>query len=752
MRRCADPVSVQYVWDAIKSSTVQRQTTDVARLVKIIQKYANCSQAQAELYIQQTLEDDLILEVKRIAQKGSNVGTEVESFKINRQEAGDLQTPADDGYDWYCIECHLAGDVITCAGCYHVFHAECSRKASRKIMNFPSLNVPKVTQPSNDSNTQTATKADTDKDPLADGDAEGKENGDTEESKNDKALKDSDKTDNAESVDGKKKPDVESKKDDAPVSVKDYIYDESLCSICNMNKCDPGSGLDIDEFNYLLSFILTRIKSWVPDHLTSNLNGMLKHEWYTPAEMSWRAGQLFYTHMDMAAVELKIRTKDYKNFSQFKADVLTMLHNIDIFHGTESQEHGAAEFMIRDMEYDIAELQNCVDCYRHSNEKINPKWFCLPCRKPHRLVFAKQKGYPYWPAKVIKETDTTFDVRFFGGKYERAILPKNCVKPITTNMSQLQIKKSSGFNKAMEELRLHQRLLENPSEVAAIKLTPKARAKPKPKKAAAPTLKINQNHKPASVANKSNLSTLSNVSLNSSAMLSTNTSMSSTSDDVYEFHDDLAIDINTKDEPRTSKSPVKAGGVKRKVSYHEEVPEKTRKLSLSTPEKTPPKTASPPKSRDTDVINISDIDDDREGFTEFHDPSQNLVSSSTELLREGEEPGMQKLDQQYSDAVEKMRRKLELCKGNTKQLIVTAMDSMQAEIDRIQNEHNETLKRLFESHNAQISETKKKQWCFNCEQDAIYHCCWNTTYCSPTCQQQHWQAEHKQVCRRKDKR
>lgn len=113
---------------------------------------------------------------------------------------------------------------------------------------------------------------------------------------------------------------------------------------------------------------------------------------------------------------------------------------------------------------------------------------------------------------------------------------------------------------------------------------------------------------------------------------------------------------------------------------------------------------------------------------------------------------MQKLDQQYSDAVEKMRRKLELCKGNTKQLIVTAMDSMQAEIDRIQNEHNETLKRLFESHNAQISETKKKQWCFNCEQDAIYHCCWNTTYCSPTCQQQHWQAEHKQVCRRKDKR
>jgi hypothetical protein len=38
------------------------------------------------------------------------------------------------------------------------------------------------------------------------------------------------------------------------------------------------------------------------------------------------------------------------------------------------------------------------------------------------------------------------------------------------------------------------------------------------------------------------------------------------------------------------------------------------------------------------------------------------------------------------------------------------MDSMQGELDKITNDHNEHLKRLFESHNAQISETKKKQW------------------------------------------
>lgn len=66
----------------------------------------------------------------------------------------------------------------------------------------------------------------------------------------------------------------------------------------------------------------------------------------------------------------------------------------------ESQEYDAAEFVIRDAIHDIAEMKTCVDCYKHSNEKIHQKWFCLPCRNPHQLVWAKQKGYPYWPAKV----------------------------------------------------------------------------------------------------------------------------------------------------------------------------------------------------------------------------------------------------------------------------------------------------------------------------------------------------------------
>ncbi|GFS19904.1 protein kinase C-binding protein 1 [Elysia marginata] len=37
-----------------------------------------------------------------------------------------------------------------------------------------------------------------------------------------------------------------------------------------------------------------------------------------------------------------------------------------------------------------------------------------------------------------------------------------------------------------------------------------------------------------------------------------------------------------------------------------------------------------------------------------------------------------------------------------------------------------------------IRETKRHQWCAKCLKEAVYYCCWNTSYCSYQCQQQHW--------------
>ena len=72
-------------------------------------------------------------------------------------------------------------------------------------------------------------------------------------------------------------------------------------------------------------------------------------------------------------------------------------------------------------------------------------------------VYAKQKGLPYWPAKVIRTIpDGSYDIRFFGGQHQRALVEKQNVRPISVNIQTLQVKRTSLWNKASEELKKHQ--------------------------------------------------------------------------------------------------------------------------------------------------------------------------------------------------------------------------------------------------------------------------------------------------------
>lgn len=61
VRRSADPISIQHVWDAIRAANAQRQMADLNRIVKYLQRIDECTPAQAELYVQQALSDGLIV-------------------------------------------------------------------------------------------------------------------------------------------------------------------------------------------------------------------------------------------------------------------------------------------------------------------------------------------------------------------------------------------------------------------------------------------------------------------------------------------------------------------------------------------------------------------------------------------------------------------------------------------------------------------------------------------------------------------
>lgn len=712
VRRSADPKPLQYVWDAIRSANAQKQMADFQRIIKYLQRNDYCTTTQAELYLKQSLEDGLVLNLNKTTVKGAKVGLQVESYKIPNYE---LPLLLDDGKDWYCIDCHLAGDIAECRVCYRVFHVECANR-KQNIYNKSGGNFLPNKETSVELKTLSSENEIIDitneNDPLVNN------------NKHDKVGK-------------------QSNKDQNPIL--DYIsllwreenqteYDLSLCSICNMCKLDPKPNVDKGELNSLLTFVHNRIKSWLPASITDTMSIDSKAEWLTEVEISWRAKQLFRTPMNMAIIESKIKQKQYEYLVAFKADVLTIQHNVAIYHGIESQEYGASEYMLEDCRYDLVELSNCPDCYKHSNEKVNNKWFCLPCRVPHKLVWAKQKGYPYWPAKVLKETEGTCDVRFFGGKYERSILPKMYIKPITMKVNDVQAKKTSAFNKAVSELTLHQKLLSNPDEV---RLHTKVEHKKKPQYKlgkAIPIVKMVQ----------LDTAKTQNILIN----LPTN-------DDIFEqsaqaLEESLIAQASATQKRKRSLSPSTKANKVNHAPLNQNKPKRTHI----------PKSSQRKSSLDSNNI-PSDADEltmhSDEDYVLMKDSCHAEVTSSTEQMVTAEEhcsrdnsdgPVMPEPDRQYSESVEKTRRKLEQCHYK-KQLINIALECMQAEIDRINSAHDDYVKKLFDIHNTQVSETKKKQWCYNCEQEAIYHCCWNTAYCSPICQQQHWQAEHKKVCRRK---
>merc|ERR1712012_1409732 len=99
---------------------------------------------------------------------------------------------------------------------------------------------------------------------------------------------------------------------------------------------------------------------------------------------------------------------------------------------------------------------------------------------------------------------------------------------------------------------------------------------------------------------------------------------------------------------------------------------------------------------------------------------------------------------------DKIRGEVEADKDQEKKRAVNvATRSLERDLERLKADHATEIEQMLERHKQELSDNKKKQWCFNCEAEAIYWCCWNTAYCTIECQQEHWHREHKRMCRRK---
>ncbi|XP_012221548.1 MYND-type zinc finger-containing chromatin reader ZMYND8 isoform X2 [Linepithema humile] len=136
--------------------------------------------------------------------------------------------------------------------------------------------------------------------------------------------------------------------------------------------------------------------------------------------------------MDLSLLETNVRSKLYGSTDAFMADAKWIQHNCIVFntcggvYADTSKLTNAAKQLIKVARQEVSEIEACPDCYAHSRNlpRHQPSWFIEPCRRPHPLVWAKLKGFPFWPAKAMPRVNSQghVDVRFFG-EHDRAWVP-----------------------------------------------------------------------------------------------------------------------------------------------------------------------------------------------------------------------------------------------------------------------------------------------------------------------------------------
>uniref|UniRef100_A0A8B9EMV2 Zinc finger MYND-type containing 8 n=1 Tax=Anser cygnoides TaxID=8845 RepID=A0A8B9EMV2_ANSCY len=157
--------------------------------------------------------------------------------------------------------------------------------------------------------------------------------------------------------------------------------------------------------------------------------------------------------MDLCTLEKNVKKKMYGCTEAFLADAKWILHNCIIYNGGNHKLTQTAKVIIKICEHEMNEIEVCPECYLAACQK-RENWFCEPCSNPHPLVWAKLKGFPFWPAKALRDKDGQVDARFFG-QHDRAWVPINNCYLMSKEIPFSVKKTKSIFNSAMQEMEVY---------------------------------------------------------------------------------------------------------------------------------------------------------------------------------------------------------------------------------------------------------------------------------------------------------
>ncbi|XP_043263975.1 protein kinase C-binding protein 1 isoform X2 [Colletes gigas] len=208
-----------------------------------------------------------------------------------------------------------------------------------------------------------------------------------------------------------------------PQSIQNWICGECAAILQAENaetRSTAMAQLSIDQLCLLLKYVVERMREYPGSE-----------PFWKPVELSEVPNYLEYVvkPMDLNLLESNVRSKLYGSTDAFMADAKWIQHNCIVFntcggvYTDTSKLTNAAKQVIKLARQEVSEIEACPDCYAHGRNlpRPQPSWFIEPCRRPHPLVWAKLKGFPFWPAKAMPRINSQgfVDVRFFG-EHDRA--------------------------------------------------------------------------------------------------------------------------------------------------------------------------------------------------------------------------------------------------------------------------------------------------------------------------------------------
>lgn len=534
-----------------------------------------------------------------------------------------------------------------------------------------------------------------------------------------------------------------------------------------------------------------------------------------PVTVDVAPGYFDFVHnpMDIQTLGVKVKAGGFLCTEHFLNEARWILHNCIIFNGGKSRLTALARTVYNVCHHEMVEINLCPDCFLNSC-LAGKDWFTLPCRKTHRLVWAKLRGFPFWPAKVLQRSGQQIDVRFFG-EHNRAWIHESNTMDISEEPPVAHRNKSDATSREASDEEMN-KYIENLKKMGRWPIDVSKLQEDKPTEH-----NIEDDKGPADPPKKKKKEMKKEVISSSSKApklkISSN-SMMARDDNPFKFDDSefkgthkpetSSIQRENKDPKKFLAGPLLGppnhahGGGKRgkrrmsddKVKLEVE-PERERvklKQKLSLKSKTNHVTASSSSSSmlqspSTIVDRVFSASSTECGAWKYTNKLMDAISSMVEDMFE-ETRAKYKCDSERAVELATMAANLEKeqfkldyrknmdkdssssssssgkckgdkCKGNRssaddgrhEEELRNALEEQRLELAAEKERCVEEVRlRLEQEKEEAVAETKKHQWCAACSQAAMYHCCWNTSYCGYNCQTSHW-PQHMYKCEQQNR-